>query len=104
MLKNHRSEIIAYNSGLSNFDIACSFIYNTMCYAIVNHRPKVEVREMLHTLKDWEKIPFQLRSNVAIDVIEKMHLERNLHPFYRNPAKKKAKIISFDRLNNGENQ
>lgn len=104
MLKDHRSEIVAYNSQLSNFDIACSFIHNAMCYAVVNNKTEVGPREMLHTLKNWEKLPFQLRCDVATTVVEKMSLERNNHPFYHNPAKKKAKIISFNKLNNDENK
>lgn len=104
MLKDHRSEIVAYNSQLSNFDIACSFIHNAMCYAVVNNKTEVGPREMLQTLKNWEKIPFQLRCDIATTVVEKMGLERNNHPFYHNPAKKKAKIISFNKLNNDESK
>lgn len=98
LLKDHRSELIAYDSSQSNFDIASSFIYNAMCYAVVNQKQSVGPLEMLHTLKNWEKIPFQLRNEVATDVIEKMNLERNSHPFYQNPVKKKAGIISFHKL------
>ena len=103
MLKDYRSEIIAYNSKLSNFDIACSFIHNAMCYAAVNNKTEVGPREMLHTLKNWEKLPFQLRCDVATTVVEKMHLERDNHPFCRNSVKKKAKVVPFDRLNSGKN-
>ena len=58
---------------------------------------------MLNTLKDWEKLPFQLRNNITTDVIEKMGLERQNHPFYHNSTKTKAKIISFNRLKNSKN-
>ena len=103
MLKDHRREIIAYDSSLSNFTVASSFIYNAMCYAIMNHQTKIGPREMLNTLKDWEKLPFQLRNNITTDVIEKMGLERQNHPFYHNSTKTKAKIISFNRLKNSKN-
>ena len=104
LLKDHRSELIAYDSSQSSFDIASSFIYNAMCYAVVNQKQSIGPFEMLHTLRNWEKIPFQLRSDVATDVIEKMNLERDSHPFYQNPVKKKAEIISFSKLKKLDNK
>ena len=104
LLKDHRSELIAYDSSQSSFDIASSFIYNAMCYAVVNQKHSIGPFEMLHTLRNWEKIPFQLRSDVATDVIEKMNLERDSHPFYQNPVKKKAEIISFSKLKKLDNK
>lgn len=102
LLKDHRSDLITYDSNMSIFDIACSYIYNAMCYAVVNEKNGVGLEEMLHTLKSWEKIPFQLRCDVATDVVEQMDLDYSMHPFYQNPVKSKAKIISFDKFRNSK--
>lgn len=82
MLKDHRSELLSYDSKLSNADFACSFIHNAMCYAVVNNREEVGPREMLYTLKNWEYIPWDLRRDIATDVINKMNLDEET-PLYR---------------------
>lgn len=97
MLKNHRSEIVAYNNQLSNFDIVCSFIYNAMCYAVINDKTAVGVKQMLHTFKDWEYIPWNLRCTIVTDVIDNMNLDV-VTPLYRKEGKKKSKVISFNKV------
>lgn len=101
MLKDHRSELLSYDSKLSNADFACSFIHNAMCYAVVNNREEVGPREMLHTLKNWEYIPWDLRRDIATDVINKMNLDEET-PLYRKEGKKKARVISFDKVKRNE--
>lgn len=97
MLKDHRSELLAYDSKFSNFEVASSFIYNAMCYAVVNNREEVGLREMLYTLKNWEYIPWNLRCDIATDVMNKIDLAEK-PPLYKKESKKKAKVISFDEV------
>lgn len=97
MLKDHRGELFAFNSELSNFDFATSFIYNAMCYAVVNNKTEVGAKEMLHTLKNWEYIPWQLRLDIASDAMDKMDLDEEML-FYKKKSKNKSKIISFDQV------
>lgn len=103
IMKDYREELIKSIDSYSNFHLACSFIDNAACYAVVNGKDKVGTKEMIATFRDWQYVPFSLRSDIVWNVMEKMNLEEE-HPFYQKPTKKKAKIISFNRLKNDENK
>lgn len=98
MLKEHRKEIISYDDKLSNFEIAASYIYNAMCYAVVNQRKEVGPKEFFHTLKNWELLSWEIRCNFANDVVEKMNLKEE-SSFYKKAEKSKVKVISFNKQN-----
>lgn len=90
----YRSKLIEEREMYSNFELVNSFVYNAMCYAIVNGKSVVGKDEMLSTFKEWEYISWGLRREIVSDFLE--NDEKNLDEMtYSCETKKKAKVISF---------
>lgn len=99
MIKEFHSELIKNVDNYSNFALTCSYIYNIMCYSIMNHKAQVSYQEMLNVFKEWEYIPFSLRLEIVSTVIEKLNLVEN-NPFgTRSFPKKKGKILIYKNKN-----
>lgn len=89
--KDHHEELANRIDGYSDFNLVSSFIANAACYAIANGKDKVGVDEMASTFRNWEYIPFSLRSSIATDVASKMDFQTD-YSFYNSPTKQKTGI------------
>jgi len=96
--KKFRKELIREIDGYTNLQLTSSFIYNIMCYAVVNNRAQVSYPEMLAVFRDWNFIPFKLKFEIINTIIEELNLKQEYHPFQKKKTEKvyqKGKIISF---------
>lgn len=96
--KDHRRQLLEAKDEYCNFDLTVSFIYNAMCYGIMNHKNEIGQKELLATFREWNYLPFELRATIASDIIEKQALEANLHPFYKTKPKEKTKVIPISSI------
>ncbi len=89
-----RSRLIREKDAYSNFDMAASFIYNAMYYAIMNRKTIVTKKEMLATFKEWNYLSYELRGEIIADLLEKEteNYEEITFPF---STKQKSKVISL---------
>lgn len=81
----------------SNFNLASSFIFNAITYALVNKKTEVGYTEMLNTFKNWSYLPFDMKLRVIDDIIEQENLSQQDHPYGLKKTSKNStqKIIKF---------
>lgn len=96
----HRTDLISKKQDISSFDLAGSYIYNTLCYAALNHRESIGPIELLRTLKEWEYLPFLLRNQIATELISTWNLDIKSNPFYKTYQQKPTKIYSLSDYQN----
>lgn len=98
--KRFRRKLISQIDDYSNLNLTCSFVYNIMCYAVLNGKAQISYPEMLAVFKDWDFLPFQLKFEVIDAIIEELNLKQEYHPFQKKKKSNKKvyqkdKIISF---------
>ena len=94
----YRQELVKeYGQEYNNLNLAGTFIYNALSYAIVNNREMVGYKEMLNCFKGWNYIPFNLQLDILDDLFEQEGIPYEEHPYdIKKKRNNKAKIIQLD--------
>lgn len=84
----------------TRFSLATSFIYNIMCYQVMNQSSEVTYKTMIRTLKDWEYLSYEIKLKIAAYLTEKLNLSEIDQPFIQKKrVPQKSKIIKFSNKN-----
>ena len=94
----YRQELVKeYGQEYNNLNLARTFIYNALSYAVVNNREMVGYKEMINCFKGWNYIPFNLQLDILDDLFEQEGIPYDEHPYdIKKKRNNKAKIIQID--------
>ena len=94
----YRQELVKeYGQEYNNLNLAGTFIYNALSYAVVNNREMVGYKEMINCFKGWNYIPFNLQLDILDDLFEQEGIPYDEHPYdIKKKRNNKAKIIQID--------
>ena len=94
----YRQELVKeYGQEYNNLNLAGTFIYNALSYAVVNNREMVGYKEMINCFKGWNYIPFKLQLDILDDLFEQEGIPYDEHPYdIKKKRNNKAKIIQLD--------
>ena len=94
----YRQELVKeYGQEYNNLNLAGTFIYNALSYAVVNNREMVGYKEMINAFKNWDYIPFNLQLDILDDLFEQEGIPYDEHPYdIKKKRNNKAKIIQLD--------
>ena len=94
----YRQELVKeYGQEYNNLNLARTFIYNALSYAVVNNREIVGYKEMINCFKGWNYIPFNLQLDILDDLFEQEGIPYEEHPYdIKKKRNNKAKIIQLD--------
>ena len=94
----YRQELVKeYGQEYNNLNLAGTFIYNALSYAVVNNREMVGYKEMINCFKGWNYIPFNLQLDILDDLFEQEEIPYDEHPYdIKKKRNNKAKIIQID--------
>lgn len=94
----YRQELVKeYGQEYNNLNLAGTFIYNALSYAVVNNREMVGYKEMINCFKGWNYIPFNLQLDILDDLFEQEGIPYDEHPYdIKKKRSNKAKIIQLD--------
>lgn len=94
----YRQELVKeYGQEYNNLNLAGTFIYNALSYAVVNNREMVGYKEMINCFKGWNYIPFNLQLDILDDLFEQEGIPYEEHPYdIKKKRNNKAKIIQLD--------
>lgn len=94
----YRQELVKeYGQEYNNLNLAGTFIYNALSYAVVNNREMVGYKEMINCFKGWNYIPFNLQLDILDDLFEQEGIPYDEHPYdIKKKRNNKAKIIQLD--------
>lgn len=93
---NYRDELLENNASHNNLNLAASYIYNLISYALVNKRKEVGYKEMIATFKNWNYLPFSIKLKALDDIFEQEQISYEEHPFKISASKKQPqKVIEF---------
>ena len=94
----YRQELVKeYGQEYNNLNLARTFIYNALSYAVVNNREMVGYKEMINCFKGWNYIPFNLQLDILDDLFEQEGIPYDEHPYdIKKKRNNKAKIIQLD--------
>ena len=94
----YRQELVKeYGQEYNNLNLAGTFIYNALSYAVVNNREMVGYKEMINCFKGWNYIPFNLQLDILNDLFEQEEIPYEEHPYgIKMKRSNKAKIIQID--------
>lgn len=94
----YRQELVKeYGQEYNNLNLARTFIYNALSYAVVNNREMVGYKEMINCFKGWNYIPFNLQLDILDDLFEQEGIPYEEHPYdIKKKRNNKAKIIQLD--------
>ena len=94
----YRQELVKeYGQEYNNLNLARTFIYNALSYAVVNNREMVGYKEMINCFKGWNYIPFNLQLDILDDLFEQEGISYNEHPYdIKKKRNNKEKIIQID--------
>lgn len=80
----------------SDFNLISSYIYNVMCYSVINKKAEINYQSLLSTFKDWEDVPYKIKLKITATIIEKLELTEMNSPFIEKyKPEKNGKIIKF---------
>lgn len=65
----------------SDYYIISSYIYNAMCYSIMNQEAKITYQSLLSTFKDWEDVDYKTKLKITTDIIEELNLTEIRRPY-----------------------
>lgn len=102
MINKFKPELkhLEFEDGFSEFNIARSYFYNIMCYAIMNQKAVVDYQSMLATFKDWDYLPYKIKLDMATTIITDLNLKDIKHPYLQKvKPKEKVKIYHFPEKN-----
>ena len=94
----YRQELVKeYGQEYNNLNLAGTFIYNALSYAVVNNREMVGYKEMINCFKGWNYIPFNLQLDILDDLFEQEGIPYDEHPYdIKKKRNNKEKIIQID--------
>lgn len=80
----------------SDFNLISSYIYNVICYSIMNQQAKVTYQSLIATFKDWEDVPYKIKLKITSAIIKELNLTEINSPFIvKYKPKENHKIINF---------
>lgn len=100
MVTKFQSELrkLEPKNGYSTFNLAGSYFYNIMCYAVMNQKAEVDYQSMLATFKDWDYLPYMIKLKMASEIITELNLKDVKHPYLQKAKPtQKTKIIKFSK-------
>ncbi len=98
IIRDHRQELRKQNPQYTNLNLACSYIYNVMLYAVLNNRKEVGQTEMLNTFKNWSYLPFDMKIDTINTIFDENEISYDEHPLGIKANRNKKhpqKIINF---------
>lgn len=98
MINKFKPELkkIEFEDGYSEFNLARSYFYNIMCYAVMNQKAVVDYQSILATFKDWDYLPYKIKLEMATEIIRELDLKDIKHPYLQKmKPKEKKKIVKF---------
>ena len=95
-IKYRRQLVDKHGTLHNNLNLASTFIYHALSYAVVNDREMVSYKEMINAFKNWDYIPFNLQLDILDDIFEQENIPYEEHPYGIKKKRNKTKIIQID--------
>ncbi len=105
IILSYRSEIKKHLEvgTYSDYNLVSSYIYNVMCYSIMNQKVEVDYETLISTFKDWDYLPYSLCCDIVKKLITKLDLPEELYPFTLNKkVSPKQKIVKIEKFKQGK--